>query len=188
MESKRINNCDEFHNNWEEMIFESEKELAKLFNSDDNINDKIEITDEKLILPLEKTEKETIVKVRKGQSFFRKTVLSSYNNCCCITGNPVSELLVASHIIPWAKSPENRLNPKNGLCLARTHDSAFDQGLISFDQDYKLMISPYLESFLPNKTLETNFFIYKNQQINLPNKFKPDEQFLSFHRENIFRH
>jgi len=40
-------------------------------------------------------------------------------------------LLIASHIVPWSKDKQNRLNPRNGLCLSALHDKAFDRGMIS---------------------------------------------------------
>lgn len=178
---------DEFNGDWENMVIQSEEELDKLLATTKEKNYPQEINEEYEHLTLQNTEVETVIRARKGQNFFRNTVLSSYNNCCCITSNPIPEILVASHILPWAKYPEYRLNPRNGLCLAKTHDSAFDRGLISFDQDYRLIISPYLESFLPNETLEVNFLAYKSKEMILPDKFKPDENFLLFHREKIFR-
>ena len=54
-----------------------------------------ELVDEDTIkIPKGKT-KETVVKTRINQFFFRKTVLASYG-ACCITGIPTPELLVAS--------------------------------------------------------------------------------------------
>lgn len=41
---------------------------------------------------------------RRGQAFFRSTVLSAYNNTCCITGIDTSKLLQASHIKSWSVS------------------------------------------------------------------------------------
>ena len=60
-----------------------------------------------------------LLTVRLGQAFFRDVVLVSYNNRCCICDLPDSRLLVASHIIPWAKREDLRVNPRNGLCLLR---------------------------------------------------------------------
>jgi putative restriction endonuclease len=48
------------------------------------------------------------------QYFFRQMVLASYAYRCCITGLAIPELLNASHIVPWAADPKNRLNPRNG--------------------------------------------------------------------------
>ena len=72
-------------------------------------------------------ERETIIKARVNQSFFRSTILSSYNLKCCITGLSITDFLVASHIKPWSKDLENRTNPHNGLCLNSIHDKAFDR-------------------------------------------------------------
>ncbi|MCL4694266.1 MAG: HNH endonuclease, partial [Candidatus Hydrogenedentes bacterium] len=76
-------------------------------------------------------ETQSISKTRVGQAFFRRSVLSSYEYRCCITGLAVPELLVASHILPWRVDAANRLNPRNGLCLNAIHDRAFDQGIIT---------------------------------------------------------
>jgi predicted restriction endonuclease len=178
---------DEFHKNWDAMVIASEEELASLLGESDNKIEENEL-ETSAIFQLKETEIKTTIKARRGQEFFRQTVLSSYNNSCCITGNPIPELLVASHILPWSKYPKERLNPKNGLCLAKTQDAAFDRGLISFDENYRLIISPYLDNFLPNNAIEINFLNYKNKPIILPVKFQPEQEFISIHRETIFQH
>jgi hypothetical protein len=78
---------------------------------------------------------------RIGQEFFRRTVLSAYDYRCCITGLAVPRLLVASHIVPWCLDEENRLNPRNGLCLSMLHDKAFDVGIITIAEDMTVMVS-----------------------------------------------
>jgi len=124
--------------------------------------------------------------VRLGQSFFRQTVLASYGGRCCITANPICALLIASHILPWSAHPDQRVNPRNGLCLARTHDAAFDAGLITLDESWRLLISPRLRDYLPSATLEQNFTAYEGKPITLPEKFRPDEDFMRGHRERVF--
>ena len=115
---------NEFNNNWDKLAFESERLLAqKIGKSVEDISE-IEISD----LPKTGKERETTVKVRVNQNFFRKTVLAAYSFKCCITGLDVPELLNASHIIPWSKDEANRMNPRNGLCLNAIHDRAFDRG------------------------------------------------------------
>ncbi len=188
---------DEFIANWEQLGTESEERFQELVDfgaSDLNqllIRQKsrtFKTTPEKYPPNriLEVTEAQVTTKIRIGQNFFRQMVLSSYGNRCCITGNPIPELLIASHIIPWREQSEYRLNPQNGLCLARTHDVAFDQGLITFDENYKLVLSRYLQEFLPEETLEHNFVTYAGNPLRLPEKFQPEPNFIRFHRENIF--
>ena len=124
--------------------------------------------------------------MRLGQSFFRQTVLASYGGRCCITANPIPALLIASHILPWSDHPEERVNPRNGLCLARTHDAAFDAGLITLDEDHRLILSPRLRDHLSSRTLQENFGAYEGKAIELPEKFRPEEGFLKRHREGVF--
>ena len=84
-------------------------------------------------------------RVRRGQALFRSAVLSAYRNRCCITGLADPRLLVASHIVPCiATTQQTSLNPTNGLCLSALHDRAFDRGLITFDPDLRLVLSPHL--------------------------------------------
>lgn len=186
---------EEFSTNWELLGTESEERFQILVGSSSNqllskqqskqsksLHSTKDILDQKI----ERTETQATTKVRIGQRFFRQIVLSSYGHRCCITGNPIPELLIASHIIPWSEQSEHRLNPHNGLCLARTHDAAFDQGLITFDENNKLLLSRYLQDFLPEETIESNFVAYAGSQLRLPEKFYPESEFLHFHRENIF--
>ena len=76
-------------------------------------------------------------KARLGQSYFRKMVLYNFDYKCCVTGLNISQILRASHIVAWASDKNNRMNPENGLCLSATYDAAFDNHLISFDDDYR---------------------------------------------------
>lgn len=123
---------------------------------------------------------------RRGQDFFRKAVLVSYNFKCCMTGNPVERLLTASHILPWAKSAKDRLNPANGLCLAKTQDAAFDAGLITVDEDLRIVLSKSLKDACSAQTLIENFKQYEGTPIILPSRFRPKDEFLEYHRESVF--
>ncbi len=133
-------------------------------------------------IPTGPTENTQMTKARLGQNFFRQSVLASYNSRCCITGNPVPELLVASHILPWSEFPEQRLNPRNGLCLAKTQDAAFDRKLITFDEDFRLVIGSRLREFLPSEALEREFLVYEGRPLQMPDKFLPDGEFVRRHR------
>src|SRR5271170_4577008 len=68
------------------------------------------------------TESKATVKIRRGQQFFRQSILTAYGVRCCISGINVPRLLVASHIRPWSDFPDDRLNPRNGLCLSPFSD------------------------------------------------------------------
>lgn len=168
---------NEFINNWNELSIESEI----LYNQ---ITPKGIIFQE--INEKEGIDKQAEVKIRINQNFFRSAVLSSYNNQCCITGLNKSDLLIASHIIPWSKDEKNRTNPQNGLCLNALHDKAFDRGLIGIDKKYKIKISAKIYEYMPNNAIEDNFIKYLEKEIILPEKFLPNIDFLDWHLLNIF--
>ena len=174
---------DEFNSDWEQLAFESELILAKYkgiqLESEVDLSDLPEIREGK--------ERETIIKARVNQNFFRKTILASYNQACCISGIKVPEILVASHIIPWAKSERERMNPQNGLCLNALHDKAFDKGLITITPDFKIKISELLKSKI-NSNKDDYFLPFENKTIILPGRFLPQREFLEYHFENIFIH
>lgn len=125
-------------------------------------------------------------KIRVGQKFFRKAVLSAYDFKCCITGLDIPKLLVASHIMPWKDNPQNRLNPKNGLCLSVLHDKAFDLGIITITENFTIKVSKK-EYSNNNDFFISTLLNYENKKIRLPEKFLPHQEFLTFHRENIFK-
>lgn len=92
------------------------------------------------------TEKEQLTKQRIGQDIFRDSLLDYWNHACPMTGIIRPELLRASHIIPWAKcdSDADRLNVYNGLLLSSLWDTAFDCGLLGFDDDGSVLLSAKL--------------------------------------------
>ena len=104
------------------------------------------------------TETTATVRVRRGQDFFRATVLTAYGRRCCLTGCDVEGLLVASHIVPWAEQGHeaHRLNPRNGLCLAALQDRAFDQGYIGLDDGLRVIVSAQLRRHAGNPAVKTS--------------------------------
>ena len=172
---------NEFNGNWDKLAFESEKLIAEFQNKSIEQIETLNIED----FP-KGEERETIIKARVNQSFFRSTILSSYNLKCCITGLSITDFLVASHIKPWSKDLENRTNPHNGLCLNSIHDKAFDRGFITVTPDFKILVSNFFDDY-SNDLAVTDFFKkYQNQFINLPDRFLPSKEFLDWHYSNIF--
>lgn len=93
----------------------------------------------------EKLVVERIVKVRVGQAQFRRTTLADNGSVCAFTRVSDPGLLIAGHIKPWSKSSDQeKVDPKNGLVFTPTYDRLFNDGLISFQDDRSLMISPLL--------------------------------------------
>lgn len=121
-----------------------------------------------------------------SQNLFRTAVLSAYDYQCCVTGITDTRFLVASHIKPWAEDEHNRLNPRNGLCLSTFYDRAFDIGLITFADDYRLMVSSELEKQQSNNHIRETFLERSGSTIELPDKFSPSPEFMRWHRERLF--
>ena len=178
---------DEFHADWEGLADECITIRAHLSKEMAQSTPDIPTTDD----PDDKTEdftgetRQVVTQQRIKQSFFRKAVLSSYNNRCCITGLSHPSLLIASHIVPWSKDKANRLNPSNGLCLSALHDRAFDQGLITLDQEWRVVLSSEIKR-QTEPVFDTAFFTYEGQQVELPWRFAPDEVFMERHRAEVF--
>lgn len=92
------------------------------------------------------TERDSLIKSRIGQGSFRTALLEKYHGACIVTGITLKNLLIASHIKPWAvSSNEERLSTENGLLLSANYDRLFDSGLISFDDNRRIIVSRYFD-------------------------------------------
>ena len=168
---------EEFNDSWDRLAFESEKILARF---------QVQNSEESSVNPLGYN-RLVLTKQRVNQSFFRKTVLVSYSNTCCITGLNNIQLLIASHIKPWAKSTDSeKTNPVNGLCLNALHDKAFDMGLITITPDYKIRVSNRIKDVYNGEIVEKFFGCYHGKQIMMPEKFAPEKEFLMYHNKEMF--
>ncbi|HSG23967.1 MAG TPA: HNH endonuclease [Azonexus sp.] len=173
----------EFHADWEGLAFECEQLRLQFWP-----NLTVDRSEEAQIDDFEDFTGETrrvFTEQRIKQNFFRRAVLASYRGRCCMSGLSEPRLLIASHIVPWSKDKKNRLNPSNGLCLSAIHDRAFDKGLITLTDDWRIVLSdelrkrdePFVQSIL--KPLE-------GRTIEIPERFIPDLAFLQRHRAEIF--
>mgnify|MGYP003490026852 FL=1 len=174
---------DEFFHNQEELVFLSEKILAEKENTS------IEYKYEDLLFDLKDLKGETVlreVKARVNQSVFRQMVLSNYSTKCAITGIDLPELLLASHIMPWSKNEEHRLNPENGICLSALYDKAYDKGIIGINKNYEIILSTTLKKKKETLFFKNYFASIENLKINQPIKYLPRKDFLEYHLDTIF--
>ncbi len=171
---------DEFYKNWDAALMESEMLLANTKHTTIEKLNRIDMDD----LPKEGKEKERMVKVRVNQSIFRTMIMAAYNYKCCVTGIDNADLLIASHIVPWSKDENNRLNPMNGLCLNALHDRAFDKGLITVSSlDYSIKVSSKLKTKNTVESIQQNFINIEGEIILLPDKFLPSKELLKVHND-----
>lgn len=118
---------------------------------------------------------------RIGQGEYRKNLL---DQCpfCPITLISDDRLLIASHIKPWAVSNAfEKTDPKNGFMFTPTFDHLFDRGFISFTDDKRTILSPFLSNMTYSK-----LGISDNKLIpQLP--IEGRELYLEYHRSNILK-
>ena len=128
----------------------------------------------------EETEKDAVIKARKGQGRFRENLLDYWVNACAVTGMNDAKVLRASHIKPWSKSnSSDRLNVYNGLLLTPNLDTLFDKGLITFGDDKRIKISQTI-------TKENMARLGIDNSMSLRKIDKKHQPFLAYHRDNIF--
>ena len=126
-----------------------------------------------------RTEIETLIKARQGQGSFRQKLLKLYPSCP-LTGLDIEPLLIASHIKPWSVCDDNeRLCRFNGLMLAPNIDRLFDNGLITFDTDGTIKISPKID---PEN--QERLGISRDMKL----KIEPEsEKYFEYHRNHVFQ-
>ncbi|MDP4200218.1 MAG: HNH endonuclease [Bacteroidota bacterium] len=127
------------------------------------------------------------VHVRMVQAFFRRTVLSGYNFSCCFCGLGMSDMLVASHIIPWSVSVELRADPRNGIALCAFHDRAFDRGILGVDETRHIIVSSIVAIPSDNQLAQVGLLALADQPIKPADRFQADPESFAFHRNNIFK-
>ncbi len=175
---------EEFKESPEDLVYESEKLRAKRHNIDISQSAEIVIDDLNLI----GKDREILVKQRVNQSFFRRRVLTAYDNKCCITGLAIPQLLVAGHIIPWSQNISLRLNPQNGLSLNMLHDKAFDRGLMWIDENFIIQYSPeFLEEQKQNSSGYDWMKQFEGKRLQLPKGFQPSVEYLKAHKAGAWR-
>ncbi|WP_343613268.1 HNH endonuclease [Flavobacterium sp.] len=174
---------NEFFNNKEELIYESEKFLAARESMS------IEEKYKDILYDLKDLKGETIireVRTRVNQCAFRKIVLANYSNKCAITGIDIPELLFASHIIPWSANEKYRLEPENGICFSALYDKAFDKGLIGINLNHEIILSDTIKRKKNTDFYAQHFNSIENQKIIKAQKYSPRKEFLEYHLDTIF--
>ena len=99
-----------------------------------------------LLATLDDTEAEALIKARTCQGLFRKRQLERWKTCS-VSGSSFTGGLIASHIKPWAHcdTKAERVGAANGLLLTPNLDKLFDMGLITFEDNLRIRISPLLQ-------------------------------------------
>lgn len=104
--------------------------------------------------------------VRGG--IFKREIPKIYNNTCAISGMRVDALLSISmvdacHIVPFSEGYDDTL--VNGIALSPNLHRAFDRGLISISDDYRVIVN---NNFVENGKSPFNIGQFDGLQISLP--------------------
>jgi hypothetical protein len=127
------------------------------------------------------TEEYRIQKRRLYQDKFRNMQLELWNSKCAVTGISCTDILEASHIKPWnGSSDDERLYKYNGFLLTANLHKLFDNGLISFNNDGKILFSKELN-------VEDRKKLMLNEHNQLSKVYEESIQFLELHRAKVFK-
>jgi putative restriction endonuclease len=129
----------------------------------------------------DKLERTQLYRARIGQGEYRKNLLAL---CpfCPITLVSDDRLLIASHIKPWVASNDiERIDPLNGFMLTPTFDRLFDRGFLSFTNDKKTILSPFLSNMTYSKLGISDNKIISHLPI------AGREEYLEYHRIEVLK-
>ncbi|MEP3246145.1 MAG: HNH endonuclease [Sneathiella sp.] len=117
---------------------------------------------------------------------FSSTIKTAYDDTCAMTGIKLADQkgyteVQAAHIKPVKDNGPDSI--RNGMALTGTMHWLFDHGLVSVEDNFKLIFSKRLSSG-PVKHL-----FNRDGYLTIPKteKIKPHPQFLRYHRESIFK-
>ncbi|MFC1495331.1 HNH endonuclease [Thermodesulfobacteriota bacterium] len=120
---------------------------------------------------------------------FRKTIVKIYNHRCALCGirtlTPEGHTIVdAAHIKPWSEGNDDR--PTNGMALCRLCHWYFDEGLMSVNLQYEVLVSRSVQT---EQNLPGHVLTLKDRSIFKPSetRYKPAQENFEWHRRKSFR-
>lgn len=108
-------------------------------------------------------------------AFFRKAVVHIYNYKCALCRMKVTmsinqNIVDGAHIKPFAQFYDSRID--NGISFCKNHHWAFDRGLFTIADDYKIIVSNNFQEESPNtipmKKINGNKLWLSNEKEYLP--------------------
>ena len=165
-----------------------------------NGNNYITEIENQIVQDTQENYQERILKIRKKldveefqeevfirSNIFKKEIPKIYNFTCCISGMRIDateniSMIDACHIIPFSVSYNDTIS--NGIALCPNLHRAFDRGLISISNDYKVLVK---RNFIENQNSVFNIFQFDKKQIILPSSKNsyPSIKNLDFHRNKF---
>ena len=131
---------------------------------------------------------ERLIAKPERKAFFRRAVLQAYEERCAVTGWKLINgggraEAEAAHIKPVERGGPDSI--QNGIALSGTAHWMFDRGLIGFDDDLGILVSRQV-----NDRSSVDLIINKTGRALTPGRLaqRPHPAFLTWHRENCFKH
>ena len=135
-------------------------------------------------LDIEQYGKEYLSHTILGQGAFRILVTDAYHRRCAVTNEKTLPVLEAAHIKSYSKKGPHRTN--NGLLLRADFHRLFNDGYVTLDPGYCLLVSERLREQFENGHEYYRFNGAKLQ--NLPDSIndQPSREFIKWHNEECF--
>ena len=116
---------------------------------------------------------------------FKRSVRLAYENQCAVTGLRLVNgggrpEVQAAHIKPVSCNGPDSV--RNGLALSSTYHWMFDRGLISFADDYRILVGEKVPEQARRMLNENGRLILPDDKSQYPNPY-----YLQFHRSNVFK-
>lgn len=127
--------------------------------------------------------KDSVIRKAYNRAYSRR-VKEIYNYECAISGNTVDRKHLS--VKRFKTGNATLLDPKNGICLRKTLADALSDGLITFDDNYELIVAVSLKNKEPDKYKKLQK--YEGKQIKITDKnYLPDLKYIKYHRKNVFK-
>lgn len=125
--------------------------------------------------------------VRSG--LFKRYIPQLYRDTCAMTGMRMRStfkynFIDACHIVPFAVTHDDKVT--NGIALCPNLHRAFDRGLVSVDDDYRILVSSHIEEDTAHPYSLTKL---SGKSIILPKQiqYHPLQENLEWHRTEVFK-
>lgn len=125
--------------------------------------------------------------VRSG--LFKRYISQIYQDTCAMTGMRMRStfkynFIDACHIVPFAITHDDKVT--NGIALCPNLHRAFDRGLVSVDDDYRILVSSHIDDDIAHpyslRKLEGKSIILPEQK-----HYCPSQENLGWHRREVFK-
>lgn len=124
-----------------------------------------------------------LITPRLGQGAFRLAVTDAYGRQCAISRGKVLPALEAAHIHSYGSGGEHEVT--NGLLLRRDIHSVFDAGYVTFDDDFRMVVSDRVRTDFNNGE---EYRRLHGEQLTLPRdpRSRPSVSNLNWHQNERF--